>query len=166
MKKLMLVIVTSFLLTVMPVTIGISTTNCYLISNKNSYSNIDTIQSIFALVDEPPNWANGNFTGYWGLDIWGETHIPLGYMFGYYKRTPNFGYFYADFESFWSENDTWYIQGYFFGPFMFGSLGENEYANESLFVGLGGYNETHYHWRIMGQTGPTFFMHGIYTKFN
>ncbi len=28
--------------------------------------------------DTPPSWANGNFTGVWGLDIWGEYHIPLG----------------------------------------------------------------------------------------
>lgn len=116
--------------------------------------------------DEPPSWANGNFTGVWGFDIWGEVQIPLGWMFGYYKHNPNIGYFYAAFGYFGQENFTWYIQGYFFGPFMFGSLGENQSANTTLFVGIGRYNETNYHWRLMGETGPTFFMTGKYTKFD
>ncbi|HUT00766.1 MAG TPA: hypothetical protein VMY59_10650 [Candidatus Thermoplasmatota archaeon] len=116
--------------------------------------------------DEPPSWANGNFTGVWGIDIWGEYQIPIGWMFGYYKHNTNFGYFYAAFANFGYENVSWYIQGYFFGPFMFGSLGENESANTSLFVGIGRYNETSYYWRLMGETGPTFFMNGEYTKFD
>jgi hypothetical protein len=116
--------------------------------------------------DDPPNWANGNFTGVWGLDIWGEVHIPIGWMFGYYRHNPNIGYFYAAFGYFGQENLSWYIQGYFFGPFMFGSLGENESANTTLFVGIGRYNETNYYWRLMGETGPTFFIYGNYTKFD
>lgn len=48
---------------------------------------------------------------------------------------------------------------------MFASIGENEYANETLFVGIGRYNETNYHWRLMGEEGPTFFVNGAYTKF-
>jgi hypothetical protein len=117
-------------------------------------------------VDEPPSWANGNFSGVWGIDIWGEYQIPIGWMFGYYKHNTNFGYFYAAFANFGYENVSWYIQGYFFGPFMFGSLGENQSANTTLFVGIGRYNETSYYWRIMGETGPTFFMNGDYTKFD
>jgi len=165
MKKTVLVIIICSLLAVMPISMGMY--NNILIQNcKQDLTEINPISKIEqAPVEEPPNWANGNFSGIWGLDIWGETHLPLGWMFGYYKRNPNIGYFYAGFESFWGENDTWFIQGYFFGPFMFGSLGENEYANESLFVGLGSYNNTNYHWRLMGQTGPTFFMYGEYTKF-
>ena len=116
--------------------------------------------------DDPPSWANGNFSGVWGLDIWGEVQIPIGWMFGYYKFATNLGYFYAGFADFGQENVSWFIQGYFFGPFMFGSLGENESANETIFVGIGRYNETNYTWRVMGETGPTFFMKGVYTKFN
>lgn len=86
-------------------------------------------------------------------------------MFGYYKITLKLGYFYAGFTNFGQQNISWYIKGYFFGPFMFGSIGENEYANETLFVGIGRYNESDYHWRIMGEVGPTFFMEGTYTKF-
>jgi hypothetical protein len=116
--------------------------------------------------DEPPSWANGNFTGVWGYDIWGEVHFPVGWMFGYYRHNTNFGYFYAGFADYGHENISWYIQGYFFGPFMFGSLGENESANTTIFVGIGRYNETNYHWRVMGETGPIFFIDGTYTKFD
>lgn len=167
MKKLFLIITISLLLVIMPISsantinkINIEKENHKLITKEQI-----NIELATPTEDEPPKWANGNFTGLWGFDIFGQTHIPLGWMFGYYKRSPKFGYFYAAFESFWGENDTWYIQGWFFGPFMFGSLGENEYANQSVFAGLGGYNETHYHWRLMGEEGPTCFMHGEYTKF-
>ncbi len=118
------------------------------------------------ITDEPPSWANGNFSGVWGYDIWGQVQFPIGWMFGYYRHNTNFGYFYAGFAEFGHENVSWFIQGYFFGPFMFGSLGENQSANTTLFVGIGRYNETNYHWRVMGETGPTFFMDGTYTKFN
>jgi hypothetical protein len=116
--------------------------------------------------DEPPNWANGNFSGVWGYDIWGQYNIPIGWMFGYYRHDTNFGYFYAGFAEFGHENISWYIKGYFFGPFMFGSLGKNESANTTIFVGIGRYNETNYHWRVMGEIGPIFFMDGTYTRFN
>ena len=115
--------------------------------------------------DTPPDWANGNFSGLWGYSIWGEWNIPIGTMFGYYKRNPNFGYFYAEMTNFVEENISWYLQGYFFGPFIIGSIGENESANTTLFVGIGRLNETHYHWRVMGEVGPTFFADGTYTKF-
>jgi hypothetical protein len=117
-------------------------------------------------LDDPPSWATGNFSGVWGLDIWGETHIPLGWLYGYYKRTVHFGYFYAAFADFWSENETNFLQGFLIGPYMLGTLGSNESANETAFVGLGGYNETHFYWRVMGMEGPTFFMYGVYSKYD
>jgi len=115
--------------------------------------------------DTPPPWANGNFSGLWGYSIWGEWDIPIGWMFGYYKRNTNFGYFYAGLTLFGEENISFYLQGYIFGPFMFGAISVNESANETLFVGIGRYNETSYRWRVMGEIGPTFFMQGTYTKF-
>ena len=115
--------------------------------------------------DTPPTWANGNFSGEWGYSIWGTWEYPVGWMSGYYKRNPEFGYFYAEMTNFGAENISWYLQGYFFGPFIVGSIGGNESANTTLFVGIGRLNETHYHWRVMGEVGPTFFADGTYTKF-
>jgi hypothetical protein len=132
---------------------------------ENYISTIDNSKPISAK-DTPPRWANGNFSGLWGVDIWGEFLIPIGWMFGYYKWSVNIGYFYAGFALFGEEDVSWFIQGYFFGPFILGAIGPNEYANESFFVGLGKYNETNYYWRIMGEEGPTFFMYGEYLKYN
>ena len=79
------------------------------------------------------------------------------------------GVFLGEFGTWWDENATGYIRGVFFGPFMFGGLGNisnvRTYENETLFAGIGRYNETDFKWRIIGETGPTFFMRGTYTKF-
>ena len=169
MKKLLLILGICFLLIGMPAISAISDSSNVVskYNRSNIYKKIINKEdmSTIATADDPPGWANGNFSGLWGLDIWGEWHIPIGWMFGYYMTAPNFGYFYAGFAEFGEEEPSWFIQGYIIGPFMFGSLGENEYANETIFVGIGSYNETNYHWRVMGRIGPTFFMHGIYTKF-
>ncbi len=152
------------LLITMPITLSKSTSTLKF-AQRNTNIFTPEFEKTTSPADDPPSWANGNFSGLWGFDIWGEWHIPIGWMFGYYKRNTNFGYFYAGFAEFEQQNATWFIQGYFFGPFMFGSIGENEYANETLFVGIGRYNETNYHWRLMGEIGPTFFVDGTYTKF-
>jgi len=167
MKKLIIVIGVCFLLGAMPATIAISAPNLKLANRGSSILTRvkSDIEKNVSPEDDPPGWANGNFSGLWGLDIWGEWHIPVGWMFGYYKRTPKYGYFYGGFADFGQKNASWYIQGFFFGPFMFGSMGENEYANETIFVGIGRINETDYHWRLMGEAGPTFFVKGTYTKF-
>jgi len=116
--------------------------------------------------DIPPNWANGNFSGVWGLDIWGEQHIPLGWMFGYFKLSINIGYFAAGLAFFGETEISWFMQGYIFGLFMFGYLEKNDFTNESFIVGIVKTNETDYYWRVIGEEGPTFFMTGKYTIFN
>ena len=69
--------------------------------------------------DTPPTWAKGNFSGVWGLDVWGENNTPLGWMVGYYKLSINIGYFAAGFNFFGEPAILWVMQGYFFGIFMF-----------------------------------------------
>ena len=44
---------------------------------------------------------------------------------------------------------------------MLGIIGDNSDQN-SLIVGLGGRNETHFYFRLMGIVGPTFYIAGIY----
>lgn len=166
MKKFLSVLGICILLIVMPATLTISASTTKLVQrNTNIFTKKQlVIEKTPSPNDEPPGWANGNFSGVWGIDIWGQAHIPLGWLFGYYKRHINFGYFYGAFDWFWGKNES-YLKGWLFGPYMFGSLGINESANETLFVGIGGCNETHFHWRVMGLEGPVFFMHGEYTKF-
>ena len=162
MKKVLIAIGVCFLLAAMPISLSLASPTQRISNRLNKIlENEETFEIVGPMpAEDPPEWANGQFAGVWGLDIWGEWHIPAGWMFGYYKRTTSWGYFYAGFADFGVENATWYIQGYFLGPFMFGSLGETEYANETLFVGIGRYNETDYHWRLMGEVGPTFFVEG------
>lgn len=162
MKKLVAILGICILLIGMPaaMSVSISIPQKKLISRENP-----ELAPTTSPTEDPPNWANGNFSGVWGIDIWGEARIPLGWIYGYYRRTVRFGYFYAAFANFGDENDTNFIKGLIVGPFMFGSLGSETSANETIFVGLGGYNETHFYWRIMGRTGPTFFMYGEYSKF-
>ena len=127
----------------------------------NSFNNILSVKK-----DTPPAWANGNFTGVWGLDIWGEHNIPLGWMFGYFKLSIEIGYFAAGFNIFGEPDISWFIQGYIFGIFMFGNMGKNEYTNQTYFVGIGKCSKTNYHWRIIGEEGPVFYMEGKYTMFD
>lgn len=167
MKKLLVAIGIWVILALMPATLSISTPTLKIAERSiNLFTKEKSeIEKIASPADDPPNWANGEFLGEWGLDIWGEWQIPAGWMFGYYKISTKLGYFYAGFAEFGEPNATWFIKGYFFGPFMIGSIGVNEYANDTLFVGIGRYNETDYHWRIMGEVGPTFFVDGTYEKY-
>jgi len=161
MKKIVLTLGICILLIAMPTALSLQLPSPNQHMRNPEKTNISPIPEP---VEDPPDWANGNFTGVWGIDIWGETQIPIGWLFGYYRHI-NFGYFYGVFDDFFSDNDSNFIQGFFVGPFMFGSLGNESSANDTIFVGLGSYNETHFYWRIMGMTGPTFFMYGEYTKF-
>ena len=168
MKKVLIAIGVCFLLAAMPISLSIASPTQRIGKRLNKIlENEEPLEIVGPLpADDPPEWANGQFAGVWGLDIWGEWHIPAGWMFGYYKRTTSWGYFYAGFADFGVENATWYIQGYFLGPFMLGSLGETESANETLFVGIGKYNDTDYHWRLMGEIGPTFFVDGEHEAYD
>ncbi|KYK22270.1 hypothetical protein AYK21_03945 [Thermoplasmatales archaeon SG8-52-2] len=162
MKNLLSLAVISILFIGMPMTTAISQISIY---NSKSAENILFNNITADKMDTPPNWANGNFTGVWGLDIWGQHEIPLGWMFGYYKLSIDIGYFAAGFNIFGDPDISWFIQGYIFGIFMFGHMGENEYTNETYFVGIGKCNKTDYHWRIIGEEGPVFYMEGEYTIF-
>ena len=163
MKKILLTLGICFILVAMP---AMTANPMKQINNPRIKTLITDIEKQIPTLDTPPGWANGVFSGDWGLDIWGGWHIPIGWTHGYFNRAPNFGYFNAVFAKYGEENATWLIKGFFLGPFMFGSFAENEYANETLFVGIGRITETEYHWRMMGEEGPTFFVDGTYTEFN
>jgi hypothetical protein len=167
MKKLFIVFGICFLLAAMPIGLSVSAPTMKLGTRLSKILSFEDPEPIIGPLPpkDPPEWANGEFVGVWGLDIWGEWHIPAGWMVGYYKRTTSWGYFYAGFADFGEENATWYIQGYFLGPFLLGSLGGDQYANDTLCVGIGRYNDTDYHWRAMGEIGPTFFAEGEHEQY-
>ena len=114
--------------------------------------------------ETPPDWATGNFSGVWGLNIAGQPLPPAGWLAGYYSNM-GIGRFVGVFAPFNATNVTGYIGGILLGPFMLGIVGNSTTGNKTYFVGLGGANTTHFYWRIMGFVGPTFYMYGLYTKF-
>jgi hypothetical protein len=172
MKKNFIIGVILLILLCMPVSMALSES-----PNRSSKSLPQQLKNKLSIsvehpittLEEPPSWANGNFSGVWGIDIWGEAQIPLGWIAGYFRHM-NLGYFLGGFAEFGAENASAYIEGFFLGPFMFGQISEipieNETVNATIFVGLGGYDETQFYWRIMGYEGPTFFMYGEYAKFD
>ncbi len=117
---------------------------------------------------DAPDWAVGNFTGVWGLNFWGNDWFPIGNVRGYYGK----GFLYKhklgrsliEYKETGEENGTSF-EGLFIGPYLLGKATDQETQNTSAFVGLGGYNETHFRWRIMGMKGPTIFMKGTFNKF-
>jgi len=119
---------------------------------------------------DAPMWAAGNFTGEWGVNIWGHDWITIGDFSGYYGsgflRNIKISRFQIEYNESGSDNGT-ILHGIFFGPYLLGMSIEVDTGNTTNFVGLGGYNETsaEFHWRIMGLHGPTLFMRGTYAEF-
>jgi hypothetical protein len=119
--------------------------------------------------EDSPSWAVGNFTGQWGLNFWGHDWIPIGPVNGYYgigflNNRLKFGRFLIEFEESDAENKTTF-QGLFISVYLLGKATSTKTGNTTAFVGLGGYNETHFRWRIMGLEGPTLFMNGTFNEF-
>jgi len=118
--------------------------------------------------EEAPIWAVGNFTGRWGLNVWGNDWFTIGPVYGYYGKgfynELKFGRFLIQYTEDGEENGT-IFQGLFIGPFLLGVAKDIYTQNTSNFVGLGGYNETNFRWRIMGMEGPTLFMKGVFNEF-
>ena len=118
--------------------------------------------------EDAPDWAIGNFTGEWGLNIWGHDWFSIGPVSGYYGRgfagNLKFGRFIITYLESDGENGTTF-QGLFIGPYLLGTATDIQTDNTTAFVGLGSYNETAFNWRIMGMKGPTLFMKGTFNEF-
>jgi len=166
MKKIIIAISICVLLLIMPTTISISTK--IIKTNKNQ----DFIKENHFSNENRPLWAQGNFTGYWGLNIVGELYIPLGkiigyYSIGYHSKLKRVGYFQVDFKEFDDDNVT-RLKGFFWGDYMIGKQLYLDSENTTAIAGLGRYNETNseFFWRVMAIKGPTYFMWGNSAKFN
>jgi len=118
--------------------------------------------------EDAPEWAIGNFTGTWGFNFWGHDWFPAGPVRGYYGKgflyKYKLGRFLIEYKENGKENGTLF-EGLFIGPYLLGKITDQESNNSTAFVGLGGYNETNFRWRIMGMEGPTLFMKGIFNEF-
>ena len=115
-------------------------------------------------LEDPPEWANGNFTGVWGLNILGIPTPPIGWIVGYYENM-GLGRFVGVFAEFNVTNATGGLIGMMLWVFFIGGVGSIATGNGTYVAGIGVANETHYYVRLNAIIGPSYYVHVNYTKF-
>jgi len=167
MKKIIIILGVCFLLLSIPVTIAINTPNLALSTLKtiikNEKSKLKSSLNIGKL-DDPPAWANGNFTGVWGVNILGIPTNPIGWIAGYYQNI-GLGQFAAVFGEFNKTNASGALIGIMLWVFFIGGVGSTTTGNGTYVAGIGVANETHYYVRLHAIIGPSYYIHVKYTEF-
>jgi len=163
MKKCLIVLAVCFLFASLSATGAVAVTDAESIKN-----NAESFVEISSDSEDVPGWAVGNFTGEWGLNVWGHDWFSIGPVNGYYGQgfigSIKLGRFLITYTELDGENGTMF-QGLFIGPYLLGVATDIQTDNTSAFVGLGSYNETNFRWRLMGMQGPTLFMRGAFNEF-
>jgi len=156
MKKILIAIGICFLFICMPLT-----TAFFLPTTDHINEKLQNLKKPFLSIDDPPDWATGYFYGARGnTDNQGEPLEPNEYILGY--CSDNFkGKFAGAVQNINTEDVTGYAAGNILGPFMLGIFGGHS-NQQSLFVGLGGSNETHFYFRAMQIIGPNNYLVGKY----
>jgi hypothetical protein len=162
MKKILVVLGVSILLCTMPIFTAIP--NKILENTKTIQPAMPLLKKQTISLDEPPEWANGNFTGVWGINILGVPLEPLGWIAGYYQNI-GLGNFAGVFGEFNDTNATGALVGFMLWIFFLGGVGDIETGNGTYVSGLGIANETHYYVRLSAIIGPSFYIHVKYTDF-
>ncbi len=111
-----------------------------------------------------PEWAQGEIKGVWGLTLFGLPLPEAGWIEGY-ATNKGVGRFEAIYDEKNNTNASNFLEGVYIGPFLLGKAGNRITGNGTLFVGIGGANETHVYFRIMGILGPTFYVHAEYERY-
>ncbi len=162
MKKILSILGVCFLL------VAMSAMSAMPISvNKNARiikPNLPNFQKPLPTLDDPPEWANGNFTGVWGLNILGIPLPPSGWIYGYYQEI-GLGQLAAVFAEFNQTEPTGAILGIMLWVFFIGGVGSIATGNGTYVAGIGVANETHYYLRLNAIIGPSYYMHVEYTRF-
>ena len=153
MKKTIIIGIICLLLIGIPIASAIS------IEKPIFFNRIQKDQPIQTLNDIP-EWAIGNFTAVWGLNINGEPYEdPLGLVLGYYGTN-----ILAGIVTNTTAPNGW-IWCYRFSIFMIGLVANLDGEQKAPFVGIGIWNEEGFYYRIMSIVGPTFYIAGVYTPF-
>ena len=162
MKKILIIFGICFLLVAMPV---MTAKPMKLVNNARTIKPIiSDIEKQIPALDEPPAWANGNFTGVWGITLFGIPTPPLGWVAGYYQEI-GMGSFAGVFAPFNEVNATGTIAGFMLWVFFMGGVKTNAAENVTYVAGIAVANETHYYMRLHGILGPNYYMHVEYTRF-
>lgn len=161
MKKILLTLGICFILLAMPT---MTAKPMKLINNARTIKPfISDIEKQIPALEEPPPWANGNFTGVWGMTIFGFPTPPMGWVYGYYQKI-GLDSFAAVFGPF-NGNATGAIAGLMLWVFFMGGVEIIATGNSTYVAGIGVANETHYYMRLHGILGPNYYLHVKYTDF-
>ena len=160
MKKLIIAMGICFLLVGMPAMTAFPTEKI-----RHTRTIFPTISPISLDNDAPPDWAAGNFSGVWGLNILGVPLPPAGWVKGYFANQPGLGRLEAGFAEFNVTNATGLIGGFMLWVFFIGGIQSVETGNGTYVAGIGVANETHFYWRLNAIIGPSYYIHCEYSKF-
>ena len=152
MKKTIIILFLCLLFTGIPLTSAISVEKVSFIKDISKDHTISTLEDI-------PEWAIGNYTAVWGLNILGEPQEPLGLVLGYYGTN-----LFAGLVTNTTAPNGW-IWGYRFSIFMIGIVANLDGEQKVPFIGIGLWNEEGFYYRIMSIFGPTIYIAGTYTPF-
>jgi hypothetical protein len=114
--------------------------------------------------ETPPAWAKGNFSGVWGITLFGVPAAPLGWITGYYENI-GLGKLEAKFAVFNQTNATATLIGFMLWIFFFGGVTDRSTGNSTWVSGIGVANETHYYMRLNAIIGPSYYIFCTYTPF-
>ena len=153
MKKTIIILFVCLLFAGIPITSAISFEKAAFIKNFTKEQPVQTLEDI-------PEWAIGNFTAVWGLNVNGEPYgDPLGLVIGYYGTN-----IFAGLITNTTAPNGW-IWGYRFSIFMIGIVANIDGEQKAPFIGIGLWNEEGFYYRIMSIVGPTLYIAGVYTPF-
>ena len=71
----------------------------------NKYHNLEDL-------NDPPDWANGEFNGTWGVSLLGLPLLELGWVYGYFSAIEVFGRLEGYFAEWKDYNPKSFITGY------------------------------------------------------
>jgi len=158
MKKIILFVGLCCLVLIAPITIGAS------IQKTIPSKQIIPSNHAVAPCAEPPAWAKGNFSGFWGITVLGVPLAPIGWITGYYQNI-GFGKLEALYADFNQTNATSSLGGFMLWIFFFGGATNLQTGNATWVSGIGIANQTSFYWRINALIGPSFYIRCNYTAF-
>jgi hypothetical protein len=160
MKKIFLTLGICFILIAMPI---MTANPMKQIRNPRIKTLISEVEKQTPALDEPPEWANGEFAGVWGMTILGFPTPPMGWVAGYYQEI-GLGTLAGVFGPF-NGNATGAIAGAMLWIFFMGGVEILATGEGTYVAGIGVANETHYYMRLHGILGPNYYMSVEYTRF-
>lgn len=162
MKKTLIIFVISILLIGLPAATAKAT-----ISQR--FNTVDTFMPKVSTTtldnDTPPDWAAGNFSGEWGITLFGIPAPASGWIKGYFSDRPGWGAIEGGYAVFNETNATNILSGFMIWIFFLGGVRNVASGNGTWVSGIGVANETHFYWRLNAIIGPSYYIHCEYSKF-